>query len=163
MARWDHIKHDTHIGLCGIGATPAQALEQTALAMSAAITDLDAIRPLVKIEVSCMARALDTLLFDWLNLLVYEMTVGKMLFSRFSVDIAGGRLFGLAWGEKVDLERHRPATAIKAATRTALDVKQYANGEWVAQCVVDVLALPAVALSARLPRFQPKGSGQLLG
>jgi tRNA nucleotidyltransferase (CCA-adding enzyme) len=61
-----------------------------------------------------------------------------MLFSRFVVEIDAGRLLGRAWGEIVDVERHRPAVEVKGATYTSLRVAQQADGTWIAQCVVDV-------------------------
>jgi tRNA nucleotidyltransferase (CCA-adding enzyme) len=78
------------------------------------------------------------LLVDWLNALVFEMATRRMLFSRFEVEIGAGRLRALAWGEAVDVERHKPAVEVKGATYTSLRVAQEADGTWVAQCVVDV-------------------------
>ena len=60
-----------------------------------------------------------------------------MLFGRFSVRIEGTRLTGEAWGEPVDIGRHRPAVEIKGATYTTLRVAQE-DRHWVAQTVVDV-------------------------
>ncbi len=78
------------------------------------------------------------LLVDWLNALIYEMATRRMLFSRFDVSIEGERLSATAWGEEVDVERHQPTVEIKGATYTALEVRQGADGRWIAQCVVDV-------------------------
>jgi SHS2 domain-containing protein len=41
-------------------------------------------------------------------------------------------------GEPMDLAKHQMAVEIKGATYTALRVAQEEDGEWVAQCVVDV-------------------------
>jgi len=78
------------------------------------------------------------LLVEWLNALVYEMSVGSMLFGEFSVDITDGELRATAWGERVDPERHEPAVEVKGATLTALRVAPVAGGGWRVQCVVDV-------------------------
>jgi tRNA nucleotidyltransferase (CCA-adding enzyme) len=61
-----------------------------------------------------------------------------MLFARFAVTIEGNELHGTAWGEEVVVERHRPAAEVKGATFTSLRVGQDENGNWVAQCIVDV-------------------------
>jgi len=37
-AGWEHFSHDADVGVRGFGATPAQAFEQAALAMSAIVT-----------------------------------------------------------------------------------------------------------------------------
>ena len=75
---------------------------------------------------------------DWLNALVYEMATRKWLFSRFEVHIKEHRLAASVWGEPMDTVKHQLAVEIKGATYTALRVAQESNGEWVAQCVVDV-------------------------
>ncbi|HZR45542.1 MAG TPA: archease, partial [Candidatus Manganitrophaceae bacterium] len=88
--------------------------------------------------VSCEAPDDELRLVDWLNALIYEMAVRRMLFGRFKVTLNGPRLHGTAWGEKVDPARHQPAVEVKGATYTALRVQQDQNGVWIAQCVVDV-------------------------
>jgi len=61
-----------------------------------------------------------------------------MLFGRFEVRLVDNRLHGKAWGESIDVAKHQPAVEIKGATLTCLRVKRDQNGQWIAQCVVDV-------------------------
>jgi tRNA nucleotidyltransferase (CCA-adding enzyme) len=75
---------------------------------------------------------------EWLNAIIYEMAVRRMLFGRFSVRIADASLSGTLWGEPVDPARHEPACEPKGATYTALQVTQDEKGSWSARCVVDV-------------------------
>lgn len=135
---WEHFPHGADVGIRGVGETKARAFEQAAQAMSAAITDLDAIIPVQEVEIHCEAPDDDLLLVEWLNALVYEMAIRRMLFSRFEVRIDGHRLHGRAWGEGVDRERHQAAVEVKGATYTALGVERNRDGSWRAQCVVDV-------------------------
>ncbi len=137
-ARWEHFTHGADIGVRGIGATPAEAFEQAALAMTAVICDLFLVAPQEEVTVECEAPDHEYLLVDWLNAIVYEMATRRMLFSRFAVSLAGDKLTGTLWGEPVDVARHQPAVEVKGATYTELKVFQGAQGEWVAQCVVDV-------------------------
>jgi SHS2 domain-containing protein len=137
-ARWEHFDHKADMGVRGYGASPAEAFAQAALAMTAVITDLDAVRPREALDIACAAPNLELLLVDWLNALVYEMATRAMLFGRFEVEIADGRLTARAWGETIDPARHRPAVEVKGATLTALSVARREDGLWVAQCVVDV-------------------------
>jgi len=69
---------------------------------------------------------------------VYEMAVRRMLFSKFHVVISGTSLTGTLAGEQVDPERHDVAVEVKGATVTSLKVARSPDGEWIAQCVVDV-------------------------
>ncbi len=136
-ARWEHFPHGADIGIRGFGATPAQAFEQAALALTAAVTHAP-IAPSNAIEVTCEAPDLELLLVDWLNKIIYEMAVRRMLFSGFDVRIEGTSLAATLWGEGVDVDRHAPACEAKGATYTALRVAQEDDGVWSAACVVDV-------------------------
>ena len=115
----------------------AQAFEQAALALTAVITDVSTV-PQEMISLSCDAPDAELLLVDWLNALIYEMATRNMLFSRFEVQLEDYRLTAQAWGEALEVARHRPAVEVKGATYTALKVAQQADGSWLAQCVVDV-------------------------
>jgi tRNA nucleotidyltransferase (CCA-adding enzyme) len=134
---WAHFSHDADIGVAGVGPTKAEAFRQAALALTAVITDPAKVRPLEPVSVLCQAPSDELLLVEWLNTLVYEMAVRKMLFADFAVEITGGELRATAYGEPVDRERHEPAVEIKGATLTALQMTEGADG-WRAQCVVDV-------------------------
>jgi len=135
---WEHFEHGSDIGIRGIGPTKEAAFTQIALALTSVITDLKSVRPERAVFVSCDAPNDDLLLFDWLNVLVYEMATRRMLFSAFVVTIEDSHLHGAAWGEPVDRTRHEPAVEVKGATYTALRVEQLEDGHWLAQCVVDV-------------------------
>jgi len=136
-AGWDHFPHDADVGLRGFGATPAQAFEQAAHALTAVVTHAE-VAPGVAVEVRCEAPDLELLFVEWLNAIIYEMAVRRMLFGRFAVTIDDGRLTGTLWGEGVDIERHAPACEPKGATYTALRVSRDTSGVWSAACVVDV-------------------------
>jgi SHS2 domain-containing protein len=135
--RWEHFPHGADVGVRGFGSTVAEAFEQAALAMTAVVTDLEAVEPREAVAIECEAPDHELLLAEWLNALVFEMATRRMLFGRFSVQLEGTRLRAQAWGERVDAARHHPAVEIKGATYTALRVAQE-SGEWVAQTVVDV-------------------------
>jgi tRNA nucleotidyltransferase (CCA-adding enzyme) len=122
----------------GYGATPAQAFEQAALALAAAIAELASITPKETVEIHAEAPSLDLLLVDWLNAIVYEMAERRMIFGAFEVTISATKLIARAHGEAVSRERHAPAVEPKGATFTELDVSEIAPGQWRAQCVVDV-------------------------
>ena len=138
LGRWEHFDHQADLGLRGIGATPAEAFAGAALALTAAVTDPAEVRPETSVPIACSAPSLDLLLIDWLNALIYEMATRHMLFARFKVAITDNRLEAQAWGEPIDRLRHRPVVEVKGATLTALSVVRGSDGNWVAQCIVDV-------------------------
>jgi len=134
---WEHFEHGADIGVRGIGATKAEAFEQAALALTAVITDPQAVAARDAVPIHCEASDDELLLTAWLNALVYEMAVRRMLFGRFHVELQGKQLHGLATGEPASVQRHHPAVEVKGATFTSLRVAPVEGG-WLAQTVVDV-------------------------
>jgi tRNA nucleotidyltransferase (CCA-adding enzyme) len=136
-AGWELLPHDADVRIHGWGPNPEVAFEQTALALTAVVTDAE-VAGKTAVAVTCKSENIELLLVEWLNAIIYEMAVGQMLFGRFEVKIDGARLEGDLWGEPVDQVRHKPACEPKGATYTALRVEQGTDGRWTATCVVDV-------------------------
>ena len=137
-AYWEHFHHLADIGVRGLGPTPESAFEQAAVALVAVITRPEGVKESQEIKIECSAPDLELLLVDWLNALIYQMGTRRMLFRRFRVRLQAETLQASAWGESIDRTRHTPAVEIKGATYTELQVAQQPDGEWIAQCVVDV-------------------------
>jgi SHS2 domain-containing protein len=135
---WEHFRHNGDMGVRGIGATEEEAFEQAAIALTAVITDPHNVAPIKEINVSCEAPDDELLLAEWLNALIYHMATRQMLFSHFDVRIDGAHLSGKAWGEGVDIDRHKPVIEVKGTTNAQLKVARDETGTWLAQCVVDV-------------------------
>ena len=137
-ARWEQFAHDADLGVRGYGRTLAEAFEQTALALAAAVVDPRSVAPTVTIDIACEAPNEELLLVDWLNALIYEMATRDLCFATFSVETDGKRLHAQARGEPLDAAKHDLGIEAKGATYTALRVAREADGTWLAQCIVDV-------------------------
>jgi SHS2 domain-containing protein len=135
---WEHFEHSADVGVRGFGLTKAAAFEQAALALVAVITDPTRVAVQATVPIACEAKDDELLLAAWLNAIVFEMAVRRMLFGRFHVDLQGSRLQATASGEPVSIERHEPAVEVKGATYTTLRVARTDDGGWMAQTVVDV-------------------------
>ena len=135
--KWETFPHEADVGVRGIGNTLAEAFAGAATALTAAICDPQDVGAGETVLIECEAPDHELLLVDWLNALVYEMATRHMLFSRFALSIADHRLQATAWGEALDIARHRPAAEVKGATYCELAVR-HEGGQWLAQCVVDV-------------------------
>ena len=138
MASWEHFSHGSDIGVRGTGSSVEEAFEQAAIALTAVVADVVTIEQNEIVEVQCDAPDLELLLVSWLNAVIYEMAVRRMLFSKFRIVLAGCSLTGTLAGERVQPERHRVAVEAKGATVTALRVACDQDGQWVAECVIDV-------------------------
>lgn len=140
-AGWEHFEHMADIGVRGWGPTLEEAFAQAALALTAVVTDPARVEPRQAVTIELERDDdgdLELLLVDFLNAVIYEMAVRKMLFSRFDVEIDDRRLRATLWGEPVDRAKHQPAVEVKGATFTELKVTRSDDGRWIAQCVLDV-------------------------
>ncbi len=139
---WEHFRHGADIGIRGRASTLAGAFAEAAVALTAVMVAPETVPAAVTREIELEAPDLEMLLYDWLNRLVYEMAVERMIFADYRVEIeAGGdtwRLRARVRGERLDRLRQRPAVEVKGATFTALQVRQQPGGGWLAQGVVDV-------------------------
>lgn len=133
---WEHFDHGADIGVRGYGASEAEAFTQAALALTAVTADPAEIGAGEPVAIRCEAPDDELLLVDWLNALVYEMATRRMLFSRFEVHIDGHTLTATAWGQGHRKESEF-GVEVKGATLTAVKVAEE-EGQWLAQCVVDV-------------------------
>jgi SHS2 domain-containing protein len=139
---WEHFEHAADVGVRGRGDTPARAFGEAARALFSLLSaDLDRIRPSVAERVKCEAANLEELLVAYLNELLFLFDSRRVVFGRFEVAIeerpGRAKLTGIARGEPFDPERHEFTVLPKGATFTALEVARR-DGEWIAQCVVDV-------------------------
>lgn len=142
MGRHEHFHHQADIGVRGYGDDPAEAFAQAGLALTAVMVPPGSVRHDESVLLELTAEDLDILLYDFLNVLIYATATRGLLFGAFELDVdrdaAGWRLRGTAQGERIDPARHAPTVEVKAATFTALTVERRFDGEWLAQCVVDV-------------------------
>ncbi|MHC5162851.1 MAG: archease, partial [Planctomycetota bacterium] len=89
------------------------------------------VQPKQAVEIECEAAEKDLLFADWINALIYEMDIRKWVFSRFEVHIEKHKLFGKAWGEPADYDRHEPAVEVKAATFMELTTNGSCSVWWM--------------------------------
>lgn len=134
---YETFEHEADIGIRGFGSTPEEAFAHAAAAMYSVMLNVDRVEAKEKRNLSVSAPARDQLLVEWLNALLAVTDIDRIVFSKFSVTIRGNDLYGEAWGEPLDRERHETGVEVKAATYYLLHVGTE-SGKYVAQCVVDV-------------------------
>jgi len=118
-ASWAHFEHRADIGVRGTGPSREAAFEQAALALTAVVTPPERVMPHHRVELACEAADDESLLVAWLNALVYEMAVRRMLFSRFPVVIDGQPPRASAWGARAQGPRSAVAGAREEDTSAA--------------------------------------------
>ena len=135
------VDHTADVAVDLTGRTVEDLFASAAQALTDTITRLDAVRPLVTQSVTLESGALDDLLVDWLNELLYRFEVQNVLVSDATVTITSAadrwHLGGTIAGEPFDPSRHPSRVLVKSATYHGLHVAQTAD-EWTARIVFDI-------------------------
>ncbi|RLG21884.1 archease [Candidatus Micrarchaeota archaeon] len=134
---FETFEHKADIGVRGIGKTIEEAFEEAAKAMFSIMFDINCIEKKEKVTLKCNGDDLEMLLVEWLNTLLAEADLRGLAFSEFRAKIEQNSLKGEAYGEKLNVKKHKAKTEVKAATYSNLKVYED-NGRWIAECIVDV-------------------------
>ncbi len=117
MPKFKLIEHTADIGLTAYGKTLADAFANAAYGMFSIIAGLRNVKETESREVELNDEEPETLLFDWLNSLLYFFDVETLLFKRFDVKLFDGTgLRATCYGEKYDPLRHQIKLGVKSAT-----------------------------------------------
>lgn len=121
-------------------------LEETFVAaaeavMNAMAEDLDAIQPCETRLLSVEHEALDLLLFNFLQELIYYKDAEQLLLRvqqlRIAIDSQPYTLQATAVGERIDPDRHRLRVDVKAVTLHHFALTQTERG-WEATVILDI-------------------------
>ena len=109
--------------------------------MNVMIENLESIEYQEAVEFFIENEALDMLLFNFLQELVFFKDARKLLLRVLSVSIEsddlGFTLHASAFGEKLDQKKHKPIVDVKAITMHHFSMQQSEDG-WKATAVLDV-------------------------
>jgi len=109
--------------------------------MNVMVENLEAIEPLEKRELRLKDDALDMLLFDFLQELIYYKDAEKLLLRVNELDIREEDqhhvLKGVALGEKLDPVRHHQRADVKAVTLHRFRLEETEQG-WEALVILDI-------------------------
>jgi len=140
---YEFLEHEADIGIRAWDKTLEKAFAQGGKALFDIMVDIKKVKKASSVDISCEARDIPALFVEWLNKLLTEADIKKMVFRDFkikSIEPFGYdvyRLKGTASGEKLDPERHLIKTEAKAATYFGLKY-EFKDGSHYLQCVVDV-------------------------
>ncbi len=137
---WETFDHIADIGIRGWGSDLSQAFSNGAMAMfSIMVEDLSRVKPEESVDIECDSFDLTGLFVAWLNTLLAQADLHRMVFSRFQIEIdqetisLKGEAAGQIWSE-IDQPR---GIEVKGATFSQADVRQI-DGIWMVQCILDV-------------------------
>jgi SHS2 domain-containing protein len=136
MKRFELIEHTADMGLVAYGHDLAEAFANAAYGLFSIIADLGRVQERESCQVELKEEDAETLLFEWLNYLLYIFDVEMLLLKRFDIErFDGSILTAICYGEKYDPSRHRLKTGVKSATYHMLKVDREKNQ---VQVILDV-------------------------
>ena len=137
MKKYEYFEATADIGLKAYGNDMNKAFENAGLAIFNIISDTSLIIPERKIEFEVASEDDVSLLYDFLEELLFYHETEFMLFSRFDVEIDEKfHLKALIYGEEIDWNRHERKTEIKAITFHKMEVNKTDHVEL--QAIVDL-------------------------
>ena len=137
MKKFEYFDVTADIGFKAYGESLNEAFENAGLAIFNIISDtsnIDAVK-----EISFKIRSEDeiSLLYDYLEELLFYHEIEFMLFSEFHVEIDDNlQLRATIKGEPIDWDKHERKTEIKAITFHKMDVKK--TDKFELQAIVDL-------------------------
>jgi SHS2 domain-containing protein len=135
---WETFEHDADVGLVVRGRDGPELFAQAGLALFDLVCDLDRVDERERYPLVGEADAVEPLLVDWLNDLVYLFQGRGVVCRRFAFPVWSETAYEAeAFGEPVDPARHTPRDLVKAATYHGLSVAQRGN-ELEARVILDV-------------------------
>ena len=109
--------------------------------MNVMVEDLDSILPVERRKLQLQNEALDMLLFDLLQELIYYKDTKKLMLRIHQIQIKkeDGRhvLKAIAMGEKLDPKRHATRADVKAVTLHSFQLIETDQG-WETQIILDI-------------------------
>jgi SHS2 domain-containing protein len=121
--KFEFIEHTADIGLVAYGTNLAEAYANAACGLFSIITEPESIREAVTRPVTITAEDYESLLFNWLNHLIYIFDVDHLLFKSFPItSLSPYQLKATCRGEHYDPSRHQLKTGVKSATYHMLEV-----------------------------------------
>jgi SHS2 domain-containing protein len=110
-----------------------------ALAMFEVMINTKQVKAKTKRRIRVKANDLQSLMFNWLNELLFHYGSESLAFSKFKVkvDEKNFKLSAECAGEKIDPRKHETRTEVKAATYHKLEIKK-TEDVWSAQVIVDI-------------------------
>jgi SHS2 domain-containing protein len=138
MEKYIELDHTADVGIRVIGNSLEELFEAASFALFDLQVDLSNVKDETEFEINATGTDLENTIVRWLQRLIALMDIEDIIFSRFELlEVTELSARGKAWGEPLDISRHRVKGAIKAVTYHELEIEETSDG-WEAQIIFDV-------------------------
>ncbi len=133
-----YIEHPSDVGFETYGDTLEELFANAAIAAYSFMTDVDAIEEEVEREVEIKSEDLYSLMFDWLDEMIFLFESESLVMKKFDIDVDSSNfsITGKCRGGKFNPAKHESGIIIKAVTYNMMEIKK--NEAWRARVVLDV-------------------------
>jgi SHS2 domain-containing protein len=136
--RFEITDHTADIGITAYGKDLAELVANAACGMLTIIIEPETVNSTLTRKIELEERDEVTLLVSWLNALLYELDVNRLLFREFDIVVSGHtKLSAVCRGERLDLAKHRLKREVKAATYHSLNITSK-KGIYSASIIFDI-------------------------
>ncbi len=135
------LDHTADVFFVAKAETLPALFNECALAVEETMVEVSKVKMKEKVRILGESDKVESLLFDFLDELLFFKDYRQLVFSRFEIDIqeSNGKysLVCQAQGEKIDFSRHEPKVDVKAITMHEFKVEKVKEG-WKAQVLIDI-------------------------
>lgn len=138
---YKYIEHTADVLFEAYGSTLEELFVQCALALEETQVNVEKIECKQETIISGKSKDVESLLFDFLDDLVYYKDAELLVFSKFKIKIEEKGdvclLNCICSGEKLDFKKHDPRVDVKAVTMHMFKVEKINDG-WKAKVLLDI-------------------------
>jgi len=128
MKKFELIEHTADMGVAAYGKDLAEAYANAAYGMFSIIAEVGGFKEKETRRVEVESDDKESLLFEWLNTLLYYFDVEGLVFKRFDIiEFGEKKIRADCTGEKYDPKRHQIKRGVKSATFHMLEVDEKKN------------------------------------
>ena len=122
--KYETLEHTADILVKCTGRTVEECFESAAYALFDQMVDVRTIEKAARFRFEIEAEHTEDRLYSFLSELLFLMDSEHVVMSQFKVTFDGPKVMCEAYGETLDLSKHRPRTEIKAITYHMMDVNE---------------------------------------
>jgi SHS2 domain-containing protein len=120
--RYEQLEHTADVMIKAHGRTLEECYGNAAYALFDTMVDASTIVPTEEIDIQQEGHDHESLLYNFLSEFLFVHDTTRLVLCEFDVTIEDLKIVCKARGERLDLEKHRPKTEIKAITYHELRV-----------------------------------------
>ncbi len=128
MIEYEFFDVTADVGFLAYGVSLEEAYENASKAMFNVISNTSNVDPVISKNISIVSEDLISLLYDYLDELLFLSETEFLLFSEFNISITPEddefKLDGVVKGESINWNKHERGSEVKAVTYHLMDVKE---------------------------------------